>query len=379
MKAGVPLPEARLLCLLEMLGPEPLIDVDRTNIDGLQSSINRQIASQDLRLPFRFGRTLYDKFNELHKDVRNSLTTKETFDLLNGTPQGVFQVDEYVSGPYGLLSSATHRFLGPTMLIPLQHCSDLSCSAIHRIALDTGRDASINENRGKIVKMLERDGVWIDTWFSFFDTFASRYSDSDDAYGEPLITLIGDALTDEEIKILLAWLLDNTGGVLRQVASTVGLSGSSNAMVKGLNRTKIMQLACTCDDPSLVAGLDTLVRSDKILVPACEIRSAVVNGEARYGRYGLFAELSHLGVRLRSTNSPIAPLRLRRLVEKMYNLELESDRHELLWQLRAREEESIERRLQRHMQSENPREIVEKARARKKKQRHHRQRIPEVQ
>ncbi|MEU0468916.1 hypothetical protein ABZ215_33345 [Amycolatopsis sp. NPDC006131] len=359
-KAGVPFPEARLLCFLEMLGPKPLVDVERTNIDKVISAISQQIKSHELLLTFRFGRQLFDHFNGLHDQEKSALSNKETLELLHSMPQGVYQVDEFVSGPYGLLLSSTSRLISPRTTIPLQFCSDSSCRLVHKIALTTSQDAPINEHRSKIGKMLDSDGQSIEAWFRFFDTFGSKASHSSESNGEPYITLIGDALTDEEMRSCLAWLLDKRGGQLRSVAETVGLRGKSETITSKLNRAQMLQLICTADNESIVAALDALVAEQQIKVPEGEVRTATVNRDTSYGPYSLFAELSRLGVRLQSRRTSIAPLRLRQLVDKMYNLQEQSDRDELLWQLRAEPEESVERRLQRHLQNEDPSEIIER-------------------
>jgi hypothetical protein len=359
-KAGVPFQEARLLCFLEMLGPEPLIDVERTNIEKLKSSISQQIRSYHILLPFKFGRQLYNQFNSLYDQEKSTLSNKETLELLYNMPQGVFQVDEFVSGPYGLLQSSTSRVISPRTTIPLQFCTDPACRAVHEIALSTSGDAPINEHRSKIGKMLDDDGQSIESWYKFFDAFASKASHSSESNGEPYIVLIGDALTDDEMKLCLARLLDSTGGRLRSVAESVDLRGKSEKITENLNRAQMLQLICTSNNKSIVEALDSLVSEGQIQVPEGEIRTATVNRHSSYGPYSLFAELSRLGVRTQTRRTSIAPLRLRQLVDKMYNLQEQSDRDELLWQLRAEPNESVDRRLQRHLQNENPREIIEK-------------------
>ncbi|WP_153033240.1 hypothetical protein [Amycolatopsis sp. YIM 10] len=359
-KNGAPFQESRLLCLLEMLGPEPLIDIERTNIDALKAAISSQVKNREIVFPFRFGRELYDKFNGLYDQEKGSLSTKETAELLRDIPQGVFQIGTFVCGPYGLLNSDQPRSILPRTTIPLQYCSDHSCLYAHYVTLSTGHDAPINEHRSKIARMLDRDGGSLESWISFFDTFTANSSMASESNGEPYIVLIGDALTDNEIRKLLSYLLDNTGGRLREVTHTLGAKGRSSDIAENLSRAQMLQLICVLKNDDIVRALDALISNRDILAPEGEVRTAVVNYDTAYGPYEVFAELSRLGIRLQSKNAPIAPLRLRQLVEKMYNLEEQSDRDELLWQLRAKADESVDGRLQRHLQTEEPRDIVER-------------------
>jgi len=359
-KHGVPFPESRLFCLLDMLGPEPLLDLERTDLDALQRSIHNQVKSLDFRFPLVFGRLLYDKFSGSHAEEKLSLSAKESSEFLAGTPQGVFQTQEFVVGPFGLLRSVELRNIPPTLSVPLQHCADPACGTVHKISLSTNFNAEINEHRSKVGKIFERDGLSVDEWWKFFDSIGTRFSRIAQSSGEPLITLIGDSLTDRELRELLCWLLDNSGKDLRSTAASVGKTGKSSTIVAGLDRAELLQLVCLASNDKLVAGLDALVSEKTINAPDGEIRRAVVNDGVTYGPYGMIAELNQLGVRLRATRSSIAPLRMRQLVKKMYNLDSEGDRAELSWQLRARADETIETRLARQLQVENPRDTLSK-------------------
>ncbi|MEN7502113.1 hypothetical protein AADW15_05730 [Saccharothrix sp. CCNWLY140-2] len=360
-KQGVPFPESRLLCLLEMLAPQPLLDIERTDIDALHNAIHNQVKRGEIRLAFRYGRTLYDKFSDLFEEEKFALTGKETFELLNGTPQGVFQVADYVSGPFGILKSHSNRSIVPTRFIPLQHCVDHSCKTVHDIALETSYEAPINEHRSKMAQQLERDGASIDPWMNFFDSLRTANRTEGEWRGDAIITLMGDALTDRELKQVVAWLLDRGDTGLRTATNQLGIrQGKSNDMVANLGRAEVLQLACLSDNAYLISALDELVHSGDIVVPEGEIRTAVVNRGTVFGPFHLYAELNQFGVRFQSDSSSIAPLQLRQLIEKMYDLGNEADRHELLWQLRARPGETVDRKLQRHMQSEDPREVVER-------------------
>ena len=107
----VPYPEARLVCLLETYHEDLIVDVLETDQDALVTAINKQIRSRSLLYPFAFGRLLYDKYFDLFGDQERSFLSPEETGRFGGTPQGVFQVFDLVTGPYGLLESRMVRSL----------------------------------------------------------------------------------------------------------------------------------------------------------------------------------------------------------------------------------------------------------------------------
>ncbi|MEU0844331.1 hypothetical protein ABZ370_33315 [Streptomyces sp. NPDC005962] len=361
-KRRIPIPEARTFCLLELSWIDLLIDPQATDMLRLQEAISRQIIERKINYPFIFGRELYDRAYEhpsIGEDTR-TLDLSDTLDVLEGTPQGVFQMYDYVTGPYGLLSSKSHRFYPPQQYANLVHCSDVNCHQIHSVHFTTSRDASINKHREEGAKTLKKDSETPSAWASFItQIFSDKVNSSLDTLGDPLISILGDCLTLEELSSLTAWLLDNTRGQLRETCQTLRLTGNAAQIVAGMSRAHLMQLSLTTADRDINQGIDALVHSGQIMVPDTEVRRPLVNDNASFADFRLFAEVGSLGVRVRSAAMHLAPLRLRHLVERMYRLTDMDDREELEWQLRSAKGASLEARLEEYLQSKSPREVVE--------------------
>ena len=126
-----------MLALLTILAHhELLIDLTRCDWDAIENELSKQIRERRLLLPHRFGRMLYDKFNDTCRDDRpDHLLPVDVLRLLEGTPQGVYQAGAIISGPYGLLRSHERRMIPPTRRPHLWHCSDPGCRASHSVHL----------------------------------------------------------------------------------------------------------------------------------------------------------------------------------------------------------------------------------------------------
>lgn len=212
-KNDVPAKEARLLCFLRLVHLEPLVDVERTDLDELRRIIDKQIRDRDLLYPFVFGRELYDRAAELYEDTRDTLSHAETLRLLEELPIGVFQVENYVTGPYGLLRSPERRWFGPVTTVPMFHCSELTCSSIHPARLSSDYSAPINQHQQVMDRVLESFGQDESEWGEFMqDVAGTEGFRFDDRSLEPLFLALGDLLADDELRGLLAHLLPVASG-----------------------------------------------------------------------------------------------------------------------------------------------------------------------
>jgi hypothetical protein len=109
----------KLALFCENYWKEMFFDHLKTNINYLVTDISNGLIANSLRLPFSYCGVLYRKANELFSEIKNTLDPAETSSLLAGTPQGVFQMRSYVSGPLGLLASRQKRDHRPTRGVPL--------------------------------------------------------------------------------------------------------------------------------------------------------------------------------------------------------------------------------------------------------------------
>jgi hypothetical protein len=336
-KHDVPYKEAKLMCFLAVAYRELLVDVEKTNYPVLVSEISDQIKSNEIRHPFVFGRILYDRAAELFSDERKYLSVADTVRLLEGTPQGVWQVGELVTGPFGILHSSAERGLMPHTDIPLQHCADLSCNSIHYVDLTTDYEAPINFHRPKLSRLLEAGGREPSEWNGFIDDLIEetrKGEKSDDLDPGSLTYLLGDGLADSELRTLLRELLDATGPELRKVAAGIGMRGRAEDIVDPLERAQLLQLIMCTSGANISGTLDAVVRAGQIHVPVGEVRRARVNYYQKYGPWQLRAELGFRGVSFRAPASSLPVLRLGRLVGSLYDSDQVDDMQGLDWQLR---------------------------------------------
>ncbi|UXY20288.1 hypothetical protein N8I84_17365 [Streptomyces cynarae] len=355
----IPIPEARAICFLEFSWVDLLVDPMATDVRNVQKAISKQIKDRSIIFPFIFGRELYDKAYEKIDSDDRTLDLADTLEFLDGTPQGVFQLHEYVTGPFGLLNSKQLRFYQPQREANLLHCSDTNCHRIHKVQFSTASEAPVNKHRVEAVRVLQRDSEIPSAWASFIaEVFKETVHPARDNVSETLIPLLGDCLTNAEISALTAWLLDNTQGALREICSELNIHGSANNIVDGMDRAQLMQLCLTMSDRDIIQGIDTLVHEGVISVPPTEVRVPPINGDSSFGTFQMSAELGSHGVRIVSDRLNLAPLRLRDLIEKMYRLTDVGDREELEWQLRTATGETLEARLENYLREQEPRAVV---------------------
>lgn len=358
-KHDVPAKEARVLCLLAAAYTEPLIDVEQTDISELSDTISKQTQDGSILFPFIFGRELYDRAAELFQDERHFLNYEDTLRLLEGTSQGVFQLGHSTIGPYGVLESPVSRYLVPTTRIPLYHCSELTCEVVHSCRLSTDTSASINEHFPKIYRVLQKEAPEPWAWGDFFGDIMGRTAASyDDLSLATLPHLIGDGLTDTELRSLLEYLMDETGGAFRSLLTPLKLRGKASDALAELDRAQMMQLALLNADAAIIEALDRLVLNKTIVIPEGEIRRPVLHRAVTSGQFGLQVQLGRYGYRVHSVQADLGPLRLRRLVDGLYLLDEESDVTELEWQLREVDAPTLASRLDEYVRTFTPEQVV---------------------
>ncbi|MFF3447435.1 hypothetical protein ACFYXJ_09920 [Streptomyces sp. NPDC002667] len=361
LRKRIPYPEARLMCLLNFSWVDLLVDPVETSLADLCEAISEQIKQREIVYPFIFGRSLYDRAFDVFdiSDGTDRLSLAETFSLLEGTPQGVFQENIFITGPYGILESRQWRYYTPSREVNLYHCSDLSCANVHVVHLATSRESSINKRRPDASKILRVESETPSAWGPFLHhVFDEKINPDRDNAADGLIPLIGDAFTETELRVLTCWLLDNTRGDLRKTFADLGMRGRAEDMARDLSRAQMMQLCLTLEDKMIIQGIDGAIRGNTIQVPRGENRRAKVNGGSRFGKFGLAAEIGYQGVRIFSDTKNMAPLRLRNLVERMYRVDSVDDREELDWQLRTETGETLEARLDSYLNRHSPEEAA---------------------
>jgi hypothetical protein len=351
--------EAQVLTLLAMMHIEPLVDVSATVHGNLATVISEEIASGLLSYPFIFGKELYLRSAELFSEEREYLTHDETVSLLENSDQGVFHAGPYLVGPYGAKRTAFRRSVAPRTFIPLQHCADHACAAVHGVQLATSMAPEVNRKRTALDKILSSQSVDASDWNGYFrDLLDDRKQPIQAESLSTVVHLIGDALGDDELRSFLAYALDNTDGRLREQASDWGLPRRIISHVDEMSRAQVMHLLLTETNVSLTSLLDACIRDGKIIVPEGEIRHAKVNARVSSGMWHQSAQMSYLGVRFVSNDPQLPLLRLTALARSLFDIDSATDMEDLAWTLRESPGQTAQERLESFLRSAPPENVV---------------------
>lgn len=351
--------DANLLCLLTLTHVDPLIDIERIDMGKLVDAVSEMIRDKRILYPMVFGRGLYDEAVSIFPEERDELKHGDTMRLLQDKPQGVFHDGHYLLGPFGLHRLEFERDLHPSTDIPLQHCSDISCTAIHNVGLSTSREAGVNQQRPLASKVLRQFAKEPSDWSGFAsDLIEERYNPYEINDASTLPFLLGDGLHDTELRKLLKRVVDTSGGRTRRWASTFGYSGDVERWSAELDRASLLNLLLTEPDDALAEALDAAVQEGEIEVPDGEVRKPVVNHRARSGAWGLRSELSSMGYRIMPGSSTVTLLRLTSLARSLFDPESANEMNDLAWLLRGHPGATSEERLESFLRTASPREIL---------------------
>ena len=345
---------ARLTCLLELYHLDFLVDVEATDVSALAGAISNELLAGHILLPFVHGPELYERAAALFPDQQPWLSTAETLKLLDGQPIGVFQMGRWLSGPFGLIEVQWARDIRPTLRVPLQHCHDVSCRSVHFTQLSTDSTAQINDSRSDIAKLLVAECEEPSEFAPFFAELAEDQTDEyDDTSIAGLGYLIADAFSDSELAMLLVGLIEADGFQMRAKISAVSRQFKSpQTFVEGMCRAELLQLMLLATDPQIASVIDASVFAGTLVLPEEEVRRPVLRN-VHSSAFGNVPELSSLGLR-NASRQQIGPLRLRRLVERIFLPGADSegvqpqsvdDMEELSWQLREVKGVNVEARL----------------------------------
>lgn len=309
------------------------IDVHRTDHDAVKGLVDGEVRSGRLRLPYRFGRLLYDRFNDSPPGDRlEHLDHKEADALLAGTPQGVYQVGYYVTGPLGIVSSAALRYTPPSLFLPLWHCSDTGCRALHYVYLMPPPVAVVNALHA--IRTIESAVLGPSSeWRLEALCRAEPVNDLRPFYD--LTSALAEAVVEDERRYLLRGLLgSDSGSALRNLIAEktdrAHANGPPTEVTGRLDDATRLQLLLTLTDRELVRALDRAIVSGGIRIPLYEQRASRLQ-PPREGDEDLVTDLSVFGARGRHS----APL-LQAMSAIWQAYETTNNLEELGWRLRKR-------------------------------------------
>lgn len=331
-----------------------LLDVDRTDIAQARSLLEDEAKAGHIRWPSIHGRVLYDRYQELFNERHDNLHAADVARLLDGSPQGVFQVNSIVSGPMGLLESQCVRSFPPRAVLGLWHCPKVNCRALHHVALQPPTIPLVEAYRLLTVTALN---LWTTAsrWYSALSVWPNAHEDRWRATTDmPLF--LGDCIVGNDRKRLLVRALSSPhGATLRaaiQRSRPKGLPSEPQAFANALSADEQLQLLLLVSDAEIKLFLDELVLSQAIIVPSTEVRA--VDDSKSITPFSATLQLSSLGVRALGKH-PVQLLR-----SSIWRAYAESNElPNLDWRLRKEPEHSTEDALMDYMRRRSPTTTIE--------------------
>lgn len=312
-------------------GNDVFIDLAASASRELIELLSQEIRQRRINFPYVFGRLLADRFiADYGAEPIQQMTAEQTQALLAVTPQGIFQLDHWVTGPFGLLPSASHRHLRPHNCGPAIRCRKIGCNTLHHIQMRTSETAV-----GEIYHYVDRSSPERN------QDVSQRLIDveiPDEGYyllhhpgGLP--ALLGNGFTDDELaSVLVRALRENLGGLRQRVDELLAATAdrSPESLVDGFDAAERLHLLLTLSDEHLVLALESTIDSGVIELSPTEVRRSFENRHINSGYLQVDAEASHLGVRFIPRNSA-GPVPILALLKSVYAGE---NMRDLAWQLR---------------------------------------------
>ncbi len=351
-------PEVRLACFLEFYHDELFVDHFKTDIQALAKALDTEISEGRIAHPYIWGRELYDKAYEIFPHEPSEVSPAETARLLEGTPRGVFQEMDLVTGPLGVLHSEEFRLIPPTVIIPLFHCSKVSCTKVHQTYLRT-TESPIHRVRNKIAEILDKE-YGKESEFGLFlnevsHTLIGYYDDTKTANE---IALLGECFNREELDAVAILGCAGKDSPLRRSLANNGITvRDPKDFLQGLNKAGVVQSLLLMKSADIHSCIDASVHSGAIQVPRDEVRATRIM-PIESGYYDTTSECSAFGLHVIPSDKSLASLRLKRLVLSIYDLEDPDARQNLSWLLRRIDGNSLEGKLDSYLSNEHPSHVI---------------------
>lgn len=362
-KANENISEANVLLALFLVfyRDKLLVDSNKCDTGALQGILNHAILQGNIRFPWLFDHLLYDRAYSQFATIPSALSRLEVQALLEGTPMGVFQLDDVIVGPFGLLQSFERRLLPPPNSLPLGHCEDQTCVAIHSSEIPP-MSKTFLAALGKVVEFVRERISRPSDWGEFFYRRLNNYSYYDDFSLTGLPMFIGSVFSDEELAFLVERLLETQGTAIRDRLSKNTqfgslFAGSSAKISSQLKKPQALQVVLIAKDVDIVAAMDDLVTSKRILIPSSEVRVGVDLPEIPNWS-GTRCQCCDLGIRVVGDHDMEPAARLKRLILWLYREP--PDTKQLYWILRTFKGATLGAKLENFISVEGPSFVIDK-------------------
>ncbi|HKP25410.1 MAG TPA: hypothetical protein VJV39_16200 [Dongiaceae bacterium] len=278
-----------------------LLDIEKSDAAVAMEFLDHELRLGTLRFAQQFDRILYDKFNDAPNHARaDHLNPNEVDLLLEGTEQGVYQVGRYIVGPLGVAKSEDVRFTPPSISVPLWHCADLGCQALHSV--DLLRHAN---DAYYIAGLVKEAAEGLEGPESEWEGPISRIRrTSTGIRGREyfdIVALIADTMSnDDKEQLVLAALKGKRGDLLRSKIRTVKgdrfVKAPPERIAEKLSNSSKLQLLLLLPDKELVELIDRSVLEGRVKIPPTETRAAR-STPPTLSSYDPTSTLSALGIR----------------------------------------------------------------------------------
>lgn len=255
-----------------------LVDPGGTDPAAILAQVSGELQAREITWPYLFGRTLYDKFNDTAtSDRTDHLEADEVQVLLADTPVGVYQLGTLLTGPFGILRSAEARFVPPTATVPLWHCSDSGCRALHSVHLRPPNAVAVQTYNHLRNRALEAFGPPSE-WSPPFNRLCRTDRGARPRPYYDLTAFIANAIVGpDRVALLTAALQTQAQELIRSTIakrSKIGAEGAPEAVATRLGAVEQLHLLLLLPDTDLVQLIDRAVLQGRINVPFTEIRTA---------------------------------------------------------------------------------------------------------
>jgi hypothetical protein len=301
-----------------------LVDLS-TDIEALRLQLSREILASRIRFPYIFGRELHDIAAELYPS-RRSLDNSQTLEVLKRLPVGVFQAGRTVVGPFGCTYSDISRSALPTVRVPGYLCSDMSCTTIHTLQLNTASTA-ITKTREIVSAQIAKHSESSSAGERLMrDAILLEVATKDKIYiTTNLFDVLSDGLSQDEQRIVVDRVLRKTfktDGRRLDLSRRIGavITNPTN-FVAELDTPQLMQIAMIHSDEAIIYAIDEAVKQEDIKIEDFEVRVSKLQRWDTRGKLPR-AEIGKLGVRFAAPQRSV--LVAQRMLDLLHTIYYES-------------------------------------------------------
>jgi hypothetical protein len=336
------------------------VDLLNSNIDLIREILHSEIVSYKFRIPYCFDRILYDRFAKMFPSGDHAiLTSNEVQQFLDKTPQGIFQIGNLLSGPFGLIDSHSQRYLPPRLGF-LWHSKEDGQIIAHRVELDIPDIAIVQAYRQ--ISLIAREEIgYAASWGQAFATEISLVDSSDTFNWTALPILVADCVLGKERTHLLTFALNsNQKGFIRETLKQYSLNvelikGSSCDVASRMQPWEQLQILLSISDNDLVSLIDEACNCGVLNIPLSEVRRPKMYSSRMTVSGTQQLELKNLGIRI---SDDTLSVKLTRLLAESYTESGELP--DLLWKIRCNSLDGYQSKLSEFICKNGPSITLEK-------------------